>query len=264
LNDEFKQLKGDWRSAPSNVGFVSQVIDSAEFTAKYPSIPLNHSIPFGVERMKYDILYHDLKDEYHCFNKGVGKDEYRQYGKFTLIDTNGNVIDPKAAYHFKPEEKEVDPFLVFKSILETASEEQLNDADFVKKTLIEIPEDITYLKSSNNTYKPSWRSYLTATPHRVIRLPDDLYLDKGFLLEVLTEVPEVFKFMKHFHNDADICAIAFEQSFHNWNKFPPEIATLYEVRFQQLLEIERLEEEKEREANNLHNSGDNDHGDLPF
>ena len=70
--------------------------------------------------------------------------------------------------------------------------------------------------------------------------------------------------MKHFHNDADICAIAFEQSYHNWHKFPTEIAALYEVRFQQLLEIERLEEEKEREANNINNGGDNDLGDLPF
>ena len=67
-------------------------------------------------------------------------------------------------------------------------------------------------------------------------LPDALFIDKPFVYRILESAPNLFKqFNVLYSDDADICKLAFNDSFRNYNFFSERMKGVYRERYDQKL-----------------------------
>ena len=62
-----------------------------------------------------------------------------------------------------------------------------------------------------------WIQKLTRHKYEVTNLPDSLYLDKKFILELISKCPEVFELLPEFYSNDIDCKFTFEEACKNTN-----------------------------------------------
>ena len=187
LNEEFRKEFGEWRDVPSYETHIERYqMTEEEFQLRFPAFPSIVRKPLGkIRKRNLDTL--QLAMDYHCFENGLKELEYEKldisyFGKWITIDKTGNEIE----------------------------EELITISD---KELKSIPATYVF-ENKNSDY---WIQKLTRHKYEVTNLPDSLYLDKKFILELISKCPEVFDLLPEFYSNDIDCKFTFEEAYKKTN-----------------------------------------------
>ena len=182
LKEEFKITIGEWKEIPSYETQVDRFkMTPHQFNARFPSFPKIVRKPFAHFRNSF-IEHLQLAMDYHSFENGVvgfeaEKWDVSYFGKWITIDKQGNELEDLSDEKVIDEKKSIIENYLFKN----------QDADYWMKTILK------------NNYE-------------VNNLPDSLYLNKEFILEMIENCPNSFNHLNYIYSDDVDCKLAFEEA----------------------------------------------------
>lgn len=186
LNDKFKEPIGEWKVIPSNENKNNRfALTEEQFKRRFPDFPTFVSKPLSYFRgRKLNDL--QLAMQYHSFQHGVAdiEAEYSDvtyFGKWITIDKFGNEL--------------IDEILI----------ENINPA---KKSIVETYE----VENQDADY---WVGKINENEYTAYNLPDHLYIDKDFILQLIENCPAVFKCLNYLYAEDVDCKLVYETSMNS-------------------------------------------------
>jgi hypothetical protein len=192
-----------------------------QFLELFSQFPTKRRKPLCFLRNNYKTV-EELNDEYHYYGEGV-KDSY---GYWAEINTKGEII----------------------SVIHNNHTNQI--------------EDSTHRIIDSTIDKEYWLNYTIENLNNysiASKLPDVLFVDRNFIIKILTCSPDLFsQFSVLYGDDLTICELVFNLSFENFDFFSARIKKYFEERYNQKM----IEENNVVVENNIDTNGLDD--DLPF
>jgi hypothetical protein len=210
LKPEFKSEKGDW----IEVNSFNQhcVFDYPEdlFDISFSQFPKQIKKPLSVIR-KLQKNREESIEQYHFYAYGFGNNGYNlpidieKYGKWITIDKLGNQVNKEIAIEADLEMKN-------------------------RKARLDVLE--------NEERFNLWLKKIINHSDLIFSVPDDLFLNRGFVIKSIKENPKCFvHFSTYYSDDNEICEMAF--------KLNPELYYYFSERLKIIFldKFNRLEEE---------------------
>ena len=183
LKDQFIKPIGEWRDIPSYENIDHRFsLTLKQFKLKYPDFPTIVSKPLSYfrDRTMSDL---QLAMEYHSFQHGLFEIETKYsdisyFGKWITIDKLGNELDDEIPNH------------------------NLNN----KK--ISVLENYSFENKESNY----WLSQVMENEYLAINIPDSLYLNKDFILNLIEKCPSSYKCLNYIYAEDHECKLVYEKA----------------------------------------------------
>lgn len=182
LKPEFISKKGFWVEVDSFNPNRKLNFNEHTFESKFPEFPKKIIKPLSFIRGNYKPT-ENLINEYNCFNEVTidldsNESKFNEYGTWIIIDINGNQINK-----------------------DTNSTSFISTNNTVKTQLIAEKK------------KEEWIEKIKKNGSLVNILPDNLFVDKEFVLIIIKENPSCFIYLScYYSDDVDVCSIAFQEN----------------------------------------------------
>lgn len=210
LKPEFKSEKGNWIEVNSSNCNSKFNYPEDVFDINFPQFPKQVKKPLSVIR-KLQKNREESIEQYHFFAFGFGKNsnnlpiDIEKYGKWIIIDKEGNQVNKETSIEEDSEIKE-------------------------RKTRLDVLE--------NEEGFNSWLKKIICNSDLTSSIPDDLFLNREFVIKSIKENPKCFAhFSTYYSDDNEICVMAF--------KLNPELYYYFSERLKIIFldKFNRLEEE---------------------
>ena len=229
LKPEYRHKKGHWVEVESFNEKLNHPKDW--FDSKFPNFPKTIKKPLAIIRGNNDLSTTELIETYNCFSghafDDISCEDGKKYGTWITIDQEGNQIA--------------------KNIEDVVIESNPND--------INIPIENEAIKYD------FWLSKIKTNPLLILSLPDDLFVDKIFVLDAVQQDHNSFQYFSLFYdNDDEVCSKAFAiNPIENYPHFSERLKSYYLQEYNTKTKEESDKVHKTRDESNF-NNGD----DLPF
>lgn len=205
LKPEFKLEKGYWIDVNSFNQNKKYNYSLDLFDEKFPGFPKKIKKPLSIIRGLYKSI-EQLRTDYNYFKEGneyIDSKNISVYGKWITIDKLGIQIDKE----------------------QNIKRNSKNKSNKIQADLENLEVSFT-----------SWLSKIKINAWEVNRLPDELFMNKDFVLQAIKSNPYCFEeFSVYYSDDNEICLKAYElKPISNYSYFSERLKAIYFEDFNKL------------------------------